>query len=64
MFPIGKKINYFNIKTMTTNKICGREIAYVSPVLDFLDVENEGMLCVSGELLIEDWTKDDQILGV
>lgn len=40
---------------MTANKIYGREIAYVSPVLDFLDVENEGMLCVSGELLIEDW---------
>ena len=49
---------------MTTNKIYGREIAYVSPVLDFLDVENEGMLCVSGELLIEDWAMDDQILGV
>lgn len=49
---------------MTTNKFCRRENTYISPVLDFLDVENEGVLCVSGELLIEDWTKDDQILGV
>ena len=49
---------------MSTNKFCRRENTYISPVLDFLDVENEGVLCVSGELLIEDWEVDNQILGV
>ena len=40
---------------MSTNKFCRRENTYISPVLDFLDVENEGVLCVSGELTINDW---------
>ena len=49
---------------MTTKTICKESVCYAAPVLEVLDLKNEGVLCASGAFGIKDWTRDDQTLGV
>ena len=47
-----------NKKTFTH----GQARSYVSPVVDVLNCQSEGLLCGSGDLTIKDWERDDEAL--
>jgi len=39
----------------TNNRTFNQEGTYVAPALTALDIESEGLLCVSGDLTPEKW---------
>lgn len=46
---------------MTTKTTCREGLTYVSPELNVMDIEAEGVLCASGEgtFGINDWERED-----
>ena len=38
------------------------EVMYVTPSVTVMDIHNEGLLCVSGDITIKDWENDGESL--
>ena len=55
--------SYNGLVQIEVNQLSGmEEVAYVTPSMTVMDIHNEGLLCVSGDITIKEWENDGESL--
>ena len=47
-----------------THKVQKTKEFYQTPAVEFLNLESEGIICASGDGIIEDWEEDDDPITI